>query len=113
MRLLLLLLLLCGCDPDVEILGKVMAADGGVPPSTKVELICTGGAQLAVPSSVQTDALGRFALRGTGCLPPSCVLSTGAGFRKVEAHLMEWCKKSALGCAAGTCTAASVTLVLP
>ena len=109
----LLVLLLCGCDPDVEILGKVLAADGGVPGSTKVELTCTGGAQLAVPSSTQTDALGRFALRGTGCLPPSCVLSTGAGFRKVEEHLMEWCKKSAPGCAPGTCTAASVTLVLP
>lgn len=110
---LLLGMLLVGCDPDVEILGKVLAADGGVPPSTKVELSCTGGTQAAVPHSVQTDASGRFSLRGSGCLPPSCVISTGSGFRKVEARLMEWCTKSAPSCAPGTCTAASVTLILP
>ena len=110
---LLLLLLLTGCPPDVEILGTVLAADGGIPPSTKVELTCTGGAQVSLPKSVQTDALGRFALRGTGCLPPSCVLSSGAGFRRVEENLMEWCKKSAPSCGPGTSTNASVTLVLP
>jgi hypothetical protein len=108
-----LLALACGCDPAVEILGRVVAADGGLPPPTKVELNCTGGSQLSVPRSVQSDAQGRFALRGVGCLPPSCVLSTGEGFRRVEEHLMEWCKKSAPGCAAGSCSAASVTLTLP
>ena len=63
--------------------------------------------------SAESDAQGRFALRGVGCLPPSCVLSTGEGFRRAEANLMEWCKKSAPGCAPGTCSAASVTLTLP
>ena len=112
-RWLVVLLALCGCDPAVEILGNVVAADGGVPLPTKVDLNCTGGAQLSVPRSVQSDAQGRFALRGVGCLPPSCVLSTGEGFRRVEANLMEWCRKSAPGCAPGTCSAASVTLTLP
>lgn len=105
--------LLCGCDPEVEILGKVISADGGVPPSTKVELACTGGPQRSLPGSVQTDPQGHFALRGVGCLPPSCVLFTGAGFRRVEENLMEWCKKSAPSCGPGTCTHASVTLRLP
>lgn len=114
MRLRLgLLLLLSACDPEVLITGKVLAADGGIPPSTKVELSCTGATKAEVPYAVQTDSQGRFSLKGTGCLPPSCVLFSGAGFRKVETHLMEWCTKSAPGCAPGSCTGAAVTLVLP
>lgn len=112
-RAVLLLTLVCGCDPEVEIRGKVVAGDGGVPPVTRVELTCTGGAQLAVPTSAQTDNEGRFALRGKGCLPSSCVLSSGVGFRKTEQNLMEWCTKSAPSCPAGSCIAASVTLQLP
>ena len=110
---LLGVLLLAACDPEVEIAGKVLAADGGIPPSTKVELACTGGAQLSLPKSVQTDSLGHFVLRGTGCLPPSCVLFSGTGLRRTEENLMEWCRKSAPRCGPGTCTNASVTLVLP
>ena len=106
-------LLLGGCDPDVEILGKVVGSDGGIPPPTRVELSCTGGPQLSVPRSVQSDSQGRFVLKGVGCLPPSCVLSSGEGYRRVEENLMEWCKKSAPQCAPGTCSAASVTLMLP
>ena len=111
-RLLPVVLLLCGCDPDIELVGKVIAADGGVPPTTKVELTCTGGAQLAVPRFTQTDSQGRFSLQGKGCLPSSCVISTGAGYRLVEENLMEWCKKSSPRCGPGTCTNASVTIVL-
>lgn len=111
--LVALLALLCGCDPDIEILGTVVASDGGVPSATLVELSCTGGPQLAVPKTAATDSKGRFALRGSGCLPPSCVLFTGAGFRRAEVHLMEWCKASSPSCAPGTCTSASVTIVLP
>lgn len=113
MRPLLVLLALCGCDPDVAITGSVLASDGGVPPSTLVELNCPGAPVLKVASSAQTDGQGRFALRGTGCLPSSCVVFTGSGFRRSEQPLMEWCKKSAPGCAPGSCTEASVTLVLP
>ena len=112
-RAVLLLTLMCGCDPEVEITGKVVASDGGIPAATRVELTCTGGAQLAVPNSVQTDSQGRFALKGKGCLPSSCVLSSGAGFRRTEQNLMEWCTKSAPSCPAGSCIAASVTLLLP
>lgn len=108
-----LVLLLSACDPTIEITGKVLASDGGVPPSTKVELSCTGATQATVPRAVQTDSHGRFSLGGVGCLPPSCVLFSGAGFRKVETHLMEWCTRSAPGCPAGSCTGAAVTLVLP
>ena len=112
-RVVLLLTVLCGCDPEVEIVGKVVASDGGVPGATKVELTCTGGAQLAVPNSVQTDDQGHFVLKGKGCLPSSCVLSSGAGFRRTEQNLMEWCTRSAPSCPAGSCIAASVTLLLP
>lgn len=111
--LTVVLLVLSGCDPIVEISGKVVAADGGIPPSTKVELSCTSGAQQAVARSAQTDSQGRFLLQGKGCLPSSCVLLTGAGFRRVEESLMAWCKKTAPSCSPGTCTTASVTLVLP
>jgi hypothetical protein len=113
MRLVLALLVLSGCDPEVAIVGTVLAEDGGVPPSTRVELSCPGASQLEVPSSTQTDSRGRFSLKGKGCPPSSCTVSTGAGFRRVEQPLMEWCKKSAPGCAPGSCTEASVTLVLP
>ncbi len=111
-RWLPVVLLLCGCDPEIELVGKVLAADGGIPPTTKVELTCTGGTQSAVPRSAQTDSQGRFTLQGKGCLPSSCMLVTGAGFRRVEESLMEWCKKSSPSCGPGTCTNASVTLVL-
>lgn len=112
MRHVLLLLALSGCDPEVAIVGWVLTDDGGVPPSTKVELSCPGAAKLTVRAT-QTDRQGRFSLKGTGCPPSSCMVTTGAGFRRVQQPLMEWCKKSAPGCAPGSCTEATVTLVLP
>lgn len=113
LSLVFVVLVLCGCDPEVEIVGSVFSADGGAAANTKVELKCTGGPQLAVPTSVETDRNGRFKLTGKGCLPSSCVLSSGEGFRRSEQHLMEWCKKSAPSCAPGSCTNAAVTLTLP
>jgi hypothetical protein len=109
----LLLALLSGCDPEVEIAGTVTTSDGGLAANTKVELNCTGGTQLAVPKFVQTDSAGRFKLKGKGCLPSSCTLSSGAGFRRAEQPLMEWCTRSAPSCPAGSCIGAQVNLVLP
>lgn len=110
---LFLLLALTGCEPDVELLGRVLESDGGVPPSTRVELRCSGGPQSAVPQATQTDALGRFALRGRGCLPTACVLLAGEGLGRGETQVMEWCKKTAPSCGAGTCNGAQVLLKLP
>lgn len=112
MKRALLLVLLCGCDPDVELVGKVLATDGGVSPGTPVRLECTGGPQKAVPASTVTTPQGRFALRGTGCLPTDCKLIAGEGLDRGEAQLMEFCRKTAPSCGAGTCSAADVTLKL-
>ena len=108
-----LVLVLCGCDPEIEISGTVYANDGGVAASTKVDLSCTGTAKFTMPSSTQTDGKGRFSLKGTGCLPSTCVVSSGAGFRKVEQPLMEWCTRSAPSCPPGSCVNASGKLTLP
>ena len=106
-------LLLSGCDPEIELSGTVYANDGGTAASVKVDLTCTGTTKFTMPTSTQTDSRGRFSLKGTGCLPSTCVVSSGAGFRKVEQPLMEWCTKSAPSCPAGSCINASGNLTLP
>lgn len=107
------LVVLCGCDPEIELSGTVYANDGGVAAGAKVELACTGTTKFTMPTSTQTDRSGRFSLKGTGCLPSTCVVSSGAGFRKVEQPLMEWCTKSAPSCPAGSCVTAAGNLTLP
>lgn len=112
-KLIVVLLALSGCDPEIEITGTIYANDGGVAAGTKVDLACTGTSKFTMPLSVQADRNGRFSLKGTGCLPSTCVVSSGAGFRKVEQPLMESCTKSAPSCPAGSCVNASVNLTLP
>ena len=112
-RLAMLMLVLSGCDPEIEISGTVYANDGGVAAGTKIDFTCTGTTKFTMPSSVSADRSGRFSFKGTGCLPSTCTISSGAGFRKVEQPLMEWCTKSAPSCPAGSCINAAGNLTLP
>lgn len=100
---------LVACDPGIYVDGTVLK-DGKPLVGAKVGVYCQE-AHFSELDDVTTDAQGRFAMHGLGCLPNNCVVRAEQNEFVGSVAVGAGCKRNRIGCRApANCNEASVVL---
>jgi hypothetical protein len=105
----LLLLAFAACDPTLRLSVQVVDNVQAPVAAANVLLSCPRDARMTVTRSGVTGSDGRFEFEGVGCMPRTCVVQVDPG--GARAVLGDACRSTSRGCAADTCTEATLVLV--